>query len=397
MKKNNKEKNDVLLLIVLVIVIICMIAFFIISRLGSGSNLDKDVSVVETDEEIETETEAATEGTTIDLLDLTVEAVELNEALYTAVGELNQSLQTFYEDNYDSGRLVSVYSYMYDADTMVPIEADEVSENVPDELKYVNLLLIKPGDFEVCENSEYDVDVRVEDIMPFTSVLTDQGYLVSSVDYAGGVLTEDDYRSLIMRYNCSHGEITSPEKGTSAYEMIYNKVAEEWGEGSTVDVKYMGFDDKYGIVVANTLEKPKEFKEYLFTKSGSSWTIKNKKLADKENVKQYVNELYPDLDLALLPYYNLALYDDFKTGLTGYYDTIVANSELGVTEADLTDVYCLYSDGFIYYEFANEKRVVGHVDSEGVLTFYKAESTDQAVALMASLSDNPPVFIIKFS
>lgn len=397
MKKNNKERNDILLLIVLIVVIICLIAFFVVSRLGSGGEVDKDVTIVVPEDEFYEEEDDAEDEEPEEILDLFAEPVELNDALYGYVGELNQKLQAYYEDNYDSGRLVSVYGYMYDADTSLPVETEAVLDDVPEELKYVNLLLIKPGDFQYLEDAEYDVDIMIEDLTPFTSVLTDQGYLISSAEYAGGILSEDDYRTLILRYSCDHGEIYTPEKDSSTYTTIYKKIVDEWGDEGTVDIKYMGFDEKYGVAVANLVESPTEFKEYLFMKSGSSWAIKYKQLAKKVNVKQFVNEKYPDMDLALLPYYNLALYDDFKTGLTGYYNAITENKELGVEEADLVNVYCLYSDGFLYYEFANEKRVLGHVDDSGVLTFYKVNSTDEAVALMASLTDNPPVFIIKFS
>ncbi|MCC8097302.1 MAG: hypothetical protein LIO44_01830, partial [Eubacterium sp.] len=148
--------------------------------------------------------------------------------------------------------------------------------------------------------------------------------------------------------NCYHGDIAAPDEGTNDYERLYSLISKEWGDGYTPDIKYMYTDSKYGIAVANVLENPADFKEFLFMKSGSSWALKSKDLVNKNNVKQYINEKYPDMDLALLPVYNLSEYNDFKTDLYGYYEDIVSLTDLGVTEDDLPAVYCLYSSGFIY-------------------------------------------------
>ncbi|MCD8090558.1 MAG: hypothetical protein LUD81_08075 [Clostridiales bacterium] len=393
------ENNTVILLTAVCAVIVCAIIILILNGTLFNKNVDKDVSVVE--EETEETTEKATEAAAEEDIDILVEPVELNEELYGYINTLNTSLRSYFDENYDSGKLLTVYGYMYDADTNMPVEAEDVyGEDMPDVLKDVNLLYIKSGDFDYIDgidDMDIDIDITDEELSPFTSILTTEGYLISSDKYGGGILSEDDYRTLIMRYNCAHGEIYTPEEDSSTYTIIYNMIAKEWGSDYTPDIKYMGFDDKYGVAVANVLESPTEFKEYLFTKSGSSWSIKSKQLASKENVKQFVNEKCPDMDLALLPYYNLAEYNDFRSDLYGYYEDIVSFEELGVTENDLPAVYCLYSDNFLYYEFAEGKKVLGHIDDENKLTFYKVNSTDEAVAFMSSVTDNPPVFIIKFS
>ncbi|MCD7905943.1 MAG: hypothetical protein LUG24_10410 [Clostridiales bacterium] len=407
MKKNNKnnkngggsEKNVTLLLAVCCVIIICVILFVVINGTSTGE-IDKDVTVVEEEEE-ETTVEETTEGTTAEIIDISVEPVELNEELYGYIDTLNTNLRNYFDENYDSGKIITVYGYMYDTDTNLPVETEEIyGGEVPEVLKDVNLLYIKSGDFDYIDNIDsldIDVDLYDENLSPFTSILTTEGYLISSDQYPGGILSEDDYRTLIMRYNLDHGDIYTPDENSSNYTIIYNLISKEWGDDYTPDIKYMGIDDKYGVAVANVLESPTEFKEFLFMKSGSSWAVRSKELANKDNVKQFVNEKYPDMDLSLLPVYDLSEYNDFKTDLYGYYDSIVELSDLGVTEEDLPAVYCLYSSGFIYYEFAESKRVLGYIDSEGALTFYKIGSVNEAVAAMADLSDNPPVFIIKFS
>ncbi len=401
MKKNSKgENNTVVLLVAVCAVIVCIILILILNGtvLNKNKGVDKDVTIVESETE---ETTENTEEASEEEIDILPEAVELNDELYGYIDTLNTSLREYFDENYDSGNIVSVYGFMYDAETNRPIETEELyGSDVPEVLKDVNLLYIKSGDFDFIDDideKDIDIDITDEDLSPFTSILTTEGYLISSDVYGGGILSEDDYRTLIMRYDCGHGDIYTPEEDSSVYNIIYNQIANEWGDGYTPDIKYMGFDEKYGIAVANVLESPTEFKEYLFMKAGSSWSVKSKQLAEKENVKQFVNEKYPDLDLSLLPFYNLAEYDDMRTDLYGYYENIVSFDELGVTENDLPAVYCLYCDNFIYYEFAEGKKVMGYIDDEDVLTFYKVNSTNEAVAFMSSVTDNPPVFIIKFS
>ncbi|MCD8158600.1 MAG: hypothetical protein LUD77_06840 [Clostridiales bacterium] len=403
MKKNNKpskgENNTVLLLIACCAIIICVILVLIINRTLRRKDVDKDVSVV--NDETEAATEAPTEGTTAEIIDISVEPVELNDELYGYIDTLNTNLRNYFDENYDSGKLLTVYGYMYDAETNLPIEAETIyGGEVPEVLKDVNILYIKSGDFDYIENIEnldIDYDMTDESLSPYTSILTTEGYLISSDKYAGGILSEDDYRTLIMRYSCYHGDITAPDESSNDYARIYSLISKEWGNSYTPDIKYMSVDSKYGIAVANILEDPTDFKEFLFMKSGSSWAVRSKVLVNKDNVKQYINEKYPDFDLALLPSYDLSQYNDFKTDLYGYYEDIVSLTDLGITEDDLPAVYCLYSSNFIYYEFAESKRVLGYVDESGALTFYKVNSVSEAAATMSSLSDNPPLFILKFS
>lgn len=397
MKKNDGKDSNInrnLIIGIILVIVICVLLFFMVSRSNSGNNSHDDVSIINEEPATEAVTEAVPEGQTIDL---SVTPVELDDSLYSDIDTLNANLQKYYDDNYSQGKLISVYGFLYNSDTMLPVDINEIEADLPEKLKDADIIYVKPADFEVCDNAdELDIDLYNEDLKPFTAVYTDKGYLLSSAEYKGGLLTYDNFRSLMMRYNLAHGEISSPERGSEQFKKIYDLVSKEWGADGTVDIKYMGVDDKYGIVVGNIIENPLEFREFLIMKAGDSWAVRSKELAQKENVKQFVNEKYPDLDLSLLPYYNLSDYTDFKTDLFGYYDQIVNLSDLGVTKADLPAVYCLYSDNFIYYEFGQGKKIVGHLDGT-VLSFYKVESTDEAVALMSSFTDKPPVFIIKFS
>lgn len=386
---NNNNNNKYIITAIVCIVVICALMFVMIKR--SALNDDrKDVTIIEEPRTTEPTSETET-------IELSPDPVTLDDSLYEAVGDFNEQLKSYCENNAPEGGFISAYGFLCRDTGTQPVGVSDIDEGADERLQNADILYIRPSDFEVCENlEELDVDSLDDELKPFTAVLTDKGYLVSSAEYGGGLVSEKDYRSLIMRYNCAHGEIRSPERDSALFEKIYTLISQNWGAEGTVDIKYMGVDDKYGIVVANLVENPLEFREFLIMKAGNDWAVRSKELAKQDNVKAYVNNKYPDMELALLPYYTLSDYDDFKTDLFGYYDQIVELKDLGVTEADLPAVYCLYSDNFIYYEFANEKRIVGHLDDD-VLSFYKVNSTDEAVALMSKFTDKPPVFIIKFS
>ncbi len=390
--KNNSEKNSKRLIMLCAVAALITLNMFFITGCEKNA-VDKNVSIKD---EVTDDADSDEGGNTdSDAIDINATPVEANSKLYKDIDDMLVDYMAYYEKSYSAGNAVCVYGFMYNADTNMPVDVSEITENVPEELKQANLLYLRPGDFEVCENSEYDVNILDNDLTPFISVLTDKGYYIASSEYKGGMLTTEDYRALIMRYNCSNGEIYTPKKDSQTYNDIVNAISDNWNTDKTIDVKYIGCDDKFAVVVANLVEEPLDIREYLLQSSGNVWNIRSKELARQKNVKQYVNEMHPNMDLNILPYYNLAGYGDFRTDLYGYYDQITASNELGVNKEDLPAIYCMYSDNFIYYEFAQGKKVVGHVDN-GVLTFYKVNSTDEAVALMSSFTDKPPVFIIKF-
>ncbi len=396
---DNKKEN--IKLICLIVICIVFIGIIVMVLSSGGDEINKNVSVLEGSNELPAVTEAATEGSTEIIADL---PVEMNEELNTNLAELNNKLKAYYEEHISDGSVISSFGLLTFADSGIQAEPKDILGKEPAEnVKDAYILLVRPADFEVAANSsELDIDLNDDELRAFTAVCVEGGYLISSADSSGGIISYDDFKALLKRYISEHGNtVYAPDRESATYKKIVEAAEKVCASQGEVDFKYVGYDDKYAVAVCNFLERPTEFKELLLMKSGGVWSVKHRELNEKDNVVQFVNQKYPDFNLGLLPYYDLKAVKESGdiTSDFGYYDEIVG-LDIGVSANDLPAKYCLYAEGFVYYEFGNGAKVVGRVEAKGEkknLTFRGVADQNEAIAWMQQFSDKPPVYIIKFS
>lgn len=206
------------------------------------------------------------------------------------------------------------------------------------------------------------------------------------------MLTAQQYQQLVGMYSFEHGEIKNPKKG----EDEYNAIIKASGVSGNIDVKHIACDNKYAVLVVGSLDDPTDIKEFAFLNDNGKWGIIANDLATVANAKQYMNERYPDMELGLLPIYNIK---DYGTIVTGFDDYISSLVSLGmIKDGDMKQgAYECGAGNFVYIEpKATGKRLIGHVNSQNKLEFFEASSLEEAISIMLQKEKNPPVFILKF-
>ena len=167
-----------------------------------------------------------------------------------------------------------------------------------------------------------------------------------------------------------HGEIKNPKKG----EDEYNAIIKASGVSGNIDVKHIACDNKYAVLVVGSLDDPTDIKEFAFLNDNGKWGIIANDLATVANAKQYMNERYPDMELGLLPIYNIK---DYGTIVTGFDDYISSLVSLGmIKDGDMKQgAYDMNGAGnFVYIEpKATGKRLIGHVNSQNKLEFSRLQ------------------------
>ena len=304
-----------------------------------------------------------------------------------------ESIQKYYDDKAVTEGLLSQYGFLYSLskENVVSL-SDIINEGYltadDDVAKNTDVLLIRPADY----NSVIGSEGGEKALSVFTALNTKNGYFLAGVGVEPKMLTAQQYQQLVGIYSFEHGEIKNPKKG----EDEYNAIIKAAGVSGNLDVKHIACDDKYAVLVVGSIDDPTDIKEFAFLKENGSWGIIANDLATVANAKQYLNERYPDMELGLLPIYNIK---DYGTIVTGFDDYVSSLESLGMIKSgDMKQgAYECGAGNFVYIEpVATGKKLIGHINSQNKLEFFEATSLEDAISIMLQQEKNPPVFILKF-
>lgn len=319
---------------------------------------------------------------------------EPSDEQVSSMSTIAQGAGKYYADKVYTEGLLSQYGFLYSLSkentvALNDIIAEGYATADKDVAAYTDVLLIRPVDYNAVIGSQGgDKKLTV-----FVALNTKSGYLISGAETEPKMLTQEQYTQLIGKYSFEHGEIKNPKKG----EDEYNAIMKAGGISGNIDVKHIACDDKYAVAVVGSLDDTTNVKEYAFLKDGGAWTLISNDLETAANAKQYINENYPDMELGLLPLYNIK---DYGQIVTGFDDYVTSLESLGMIKSgDMSKgAYECGVGNFVYIEpVATGKRLIGHINSENKLEFFEAESLEDAIATMLKLEKNPPVFILKFN
>ena len=304
-----------------------------------------------------------------------------------------EGAQKYYDDKAVSDGFLSQFGFLYSLSkentvSLSDIIADGYAKADDDITKNTDVLLIRPSDY----NSVIGAEGGEKDLSVFTALNTKNGYFLAGVGVEPKMLTAQQYQQLVGMYSFEHGEIKNPKKG----EDEYNAIIKASGISGNIDVKHIACDNKYAVLVIGSLDDPTDIKEFAFLNDNGKWGIIANDLATVANAKQYMNERYPDMELGLLPIYNIKDYGAIVTGFDDYVSSLVS---LGmIKDGDMKQgAYECGAGNFVYIEpKATGKRLIGHVNSQNKLEFFEASSLEEAISIMLQKEKNPPVFILKF-
>lgn len=364
-----KKKSTVPFIIFgLLAVIALVIVFFIFKGISNSDILDNE-NVPSEPEEIQ-----------VGLTDYSATDAELSE-----LKELNAVLEDYVNTNYESKGIASSYGFLYSTVSKNNIMLKDImseglfkaSENVA---ANTDILYMKAADIGLSGN----------DFKVCTAFNTKDGYYFSANGLEGRYYSEQEYHDLVLKYSFIHGSIINPKKGDANYQKITAAAAID----DSYDIKHLACDDKYAVVVANKINNTSEFSEVILVKEGESWKVGIGNAANAKNSKQTVNKQFPDMELGLLPIYNIGDYPAILSDMPEFTQQLI---DLGViTKDEAKNMYTCSAGNFAYFQTENGKRLLGHMEN-GKLEFNKMQSLEQTISAMVNAEPDPPVFIIKFN
>jgi hypothetical protein len=384
-----------------------IVAVVAIGAIGGGvwySNNNKTAQQrSELEEQLQTEAttvqvEVPTENSSAGIYEIKSEASKetVDEALYSKIASINTAIDSYYSSN--KGSLLCVYGLMYSDtdDYTVSVSKIATASNLDfgDDIdNYADALLIRPSDLSQFDGLELK-HPKSTDLTPYSAYHTSEGYIISSSTDAGGIITADQYRTLLGTYATDHGTVHTPNSTDEDYLDIAASAAFAF-DGGKYEMKYVACDDTYGVAVIGSLDDPTKIAEYIMTKKPGGWAVLKDGIEKSTLPRIEVNNLVPDMDLGLLPKYTIAEFGDIKTGFIDYEQSLV---KLGMLTADdMPEVYSCGAGRFAYIEMSSGKKLLGIVNSNKQLEFYEVSSTNEAIAAMVDEQENPPIFILKFS
>lgn len=318
----------------------------------------------------------------------------VDEALYSKIASLNNSAKTYFDENDTS--LLCVYGLMYSDETDFTVSASEVAEStgltVDDNIDdYADILLIRPSDLAQFDSVELRNDTDTT-LKPFTAYNSSEGYIISSYEDEGGILTMEEYRNLLGTYASDHGNIVSATEDDETY---WDIVAATDFDDTHYDIKYVAYDEKYAVAVIGGMTEKNNIKQYVLIKKPGGWSVIMDNLESSLTPRYDVNRSYPDMELGLLPMYTIAEFGTIKTGFVEYEQSLI---ELGlITENDMPEVYSCGAGKFVYIEMTSGKKLLGVVNDSNQLEFYEVGSTNEAISAMLQFQETPPLFILHYN
>ncbi len=394
------SKKKLIISVIVVLCAACAIAAVIL--MSSDKNPADDTlpeGAAQTQAQQDTEdNEADTEVTSSGIYEVknTPSDEAADDALYAKLAPLNTAVNDYF--NLHRQNLISSYGFMYSLRDNFSVSASDIASTqgiqIPTDMDdYTDIILIKPSDLAQTEG--ISLMYKGEELKPFTVYNSSSGYVISSADEKGGIITADQYRALLGKYSPDHGNVSVPAVTDSIYADIMRDIYDDF-EGDSIDVKYIANDSKYASVVAGSLTKPDDIREYVLTQDADTgWHILLDSLESSASPKVDANSVAPDMEPGLMPKYTIASYGGIKTGFADYEQSLV---KLGMlTQEDLPETYSCGAGRFAYIETASGKKLLGIVNDSKQLEFYEVNDNTEAIAAMLKVDTAPPVFILDYS
>lgn len=313
--------------------------------------------------------------------------IELNDELKSEMQNLANTANTYLNENKDDKTLTSQYGLLYSYKDKINVMAADIAQNSnisKDILAEMDIIYAKPSDV-ISSMTGDELEI-------FLSVNSSSGYYVVSASGENAIYTEEEFKNILMKYAPVHGDVRNPQRGSDEHTAIIKAAGLD---DEDIDIKHIACDNKYAVVVGGSIANPSEIKEAALVKEESGWKVVNDRLSVSENSYIEINSELPDMDLGLMPVYNIA---DFGAVDTSDMDSIADSLiELNMmTEVDKKTMYAAGCGRFAYIQLENGKRLVGYIGDDRQLEFNEANDITETITYMLKCEKNPPVFIARF-
>lgn len=311
--------------------------------------------------------------------------IELNDELKTTMKDLARNASAYYNQHKAERVLTTQYGLMYSYNDKANVTVAELGIDIDEDISNeMDILYVKSSDV-MSEAGGNDLGI-------FVSINSSSGYYVVSHEGFEKTFTEEEFKNLLMKYAPTHGEIRNPARGSEEHTAIITAAGIS---GENFDIKHIACDDKYAVVVANDVKNPADIREIALIKESNNWKVTNKDLAVAENSYTDINTAYPDMDLGLMPIYNIADFGAIETtNLSDIADALIQQNML--TADEKASMYACGNGKFAYIQTTNGKRFIGFINDKKELEFHQAQDLKETLSYMVQCQENPPVFIVKF-
>lgn len=336
--------------------------------------------------------------------DIDVENIEksdlaVDDVVKAELQKIDNAGYKYYNDHFKDSGFISNYSYLYsitnDKEITLQKLVDEGYYTCPD--GYEKLIdetafhLLMPKDVK-----KYGVEVMDATFACFyTALRTNEGVYIISPEDAGGVMTDENYRKMLLDYIPEHGDVVYPKKDSEEYKGIIKAINDKVGKEKSYDVKHMVCDNKYAVAIVGDNDKITDIKGYVLTKADNKWSVSYEGLEDMKDIITGINVHFPDISTSMIPKYSIKANGEIRTDLQKVTDGLI-KSQI-IENSDLPATYQCGTGKFIYMEFNSGKKVVGGVNSSNELECYSVKSAAEAVKAMHQFADDAPIYIVKMN
>lgn len=311
------------------------------------------------------------------------------------IKELNEKLDEYYMKMWDSSKFISSYSYFtkYNGEEVKISDIEEsLDYSFPKELKDTSFHFLKPKDLKPFLNDKISNEDQ-EILTVYTAIPIEEGVFISSKYDEGGILSNEEYKNLVMSQSWVHGDIKNPIPDDIEYKEIVKATIEKDSVLKDGNVKHLAHDDKYGIIVMSSKVDPAYIKQYALEKNkDKGWKIIVEDL-EMVDSRIFVNYAYTDFELGLLPKYEISEYKNISSKLDSVINQLKSSGDLDNSEKP---IYSCTAGNFTYIEYESGLKTLLYKQSKGTTDIFEVDNFKTALSKMIELEKNAPIFILNF-
>ena len=219
----------------------------------------------------------------------------------------------------------------------------------------------------------------------------DGKYLLATAADKAGSITSVDYTQLLSLYNQNHGTVGRLISTTPDYGRILNFVGLYEGKLEDYFVREIRKDDKYAVITFSNKQNTADIKQYILRNDNNYWEVVFTNLQSIYNPIYSVNRALPDLNLEILPDYNLAAWQPYVVKKDSSLINTMMQRQMIAQESDI--YYQCGVKNYFYVVLTNGNRYVAAL-VDGVWQLIFVESDYAAVELMKQRTGENLGFIV---
>lgn len=301
----------------------------------------------------------------------------------------------FYRDNYSKTRLVTKNGRLYNKASENYIDINYlIGKGLGEEYKDVpcDILLIKPSDLKDYKNMSIKNTNSKLSIFISMKVPSEDKYILASSSDGKGILTSDEYGKLMYKYSQNHGTPLDVNPYSEKYQDILGFIKLYDGAYTDYFVRGMKTDNKYAFVTLSPTYNTNALKQYVLVNKNNFWEVMLSDVHTASRVPVYVNEQIPDLNLDLLPRYEISDYNLASYDSNDIYYTLLKNGYISGME----DITYIAGAGKYYYAKDYNGNIYLLNYSGGVWHIRKPKNYKEAYDMMMSEDRFAPTFILLY-